>query len=87
MPRQVDPPQAKPMSQSTIGNGAAAGGGLGIAALVTLVLETMQDLPESVLAALMAAAHKPAFWMVAGVVGACGFVWWRRRKALQEEAA
>ena len=87
MPQQVDPPQTKPMSKSTIGNGAAAGGGLGLAALVTFVLEKMNELPDSVTAALVAAAQKPTFWLVLGVVGACGYVWWRRRVKLKEEGA
>lgn len=77
-PRGGESDPAKPMTQSTIGNGATVGGGLSLAGIAAMIWEKLQELPGSVMDALIAAAQRPSFWVAIGVVGVFGFVYWRR---------
>lgn len=78
----IEPP--KGMASSNIGNGAVAGGGLGVAALGTTVWDKITELPDSITQALLAAAHKPVFWLMLAAVGTAGFIWWKRYRLKQD---
>jgi len=61
-----------------ISQGAKIGGGLGLAGLASQIWDAVTQAPETILQALIGAASKPAFWVFVGIIGATGYVWWRR---------
>jgi GH24 family phage-related lysozyme (muramidase) len=84
-PAEVDPPQPKPMSRSTIGNGATVGGGLTIGGVIATIWEKFAEAPGTVQAAVVQAAGRPVFWFALAAAVAFAFIWWRRKR-MQEAA-
>ena len=73
-------PHAAPADapKTGISEGAKIGAGLGVAGLLSQFWEGIQQAPDTLLQALIAAAHKPAFWVFVLSVGAAVFVWKKR---------
>lgn len=83
-PRGGESDQVKPMTQSTIGNGAKVTGGLTIGGIAWTIWEKVQELPQSILDALVAAAGKPQFWIFVGVGVGVGFIYYKRFRLKQD---
>lgn len=77
MPQQVDEP-TEPKTGVT--ETAVAGGGLSLAAIVTIVLDKLGDLSEGTLHALGQLAEKPYFWIAIIALGAFAFIYWKRQQ-------
>lgn len=73
-------PHAAPLDAPKTGitEGAKVAGGLGLAGIGSQVWEAISQAPDTILQAVVVAASKPAFWVFIGVLGASGYVWWRR---------
>jgi GH24 family phage-related lysozyme (muramidase) len=84
-PADVDTPEPKPMTQSTIANGATVGGGFTLASLGATVWDKFVEAPDGLQHAIIRAAGKPAFWFILAAAIACAFIWWRRKR-MQEAA-
>ncbi len=65
-------------SKTGISEGAKVGIGAGIVGIFTQAWDVISQAPETLLQAVIGAAHKPAFWVFAVVIGAGVYVWWRR---------
>ena len=82
---EVDAPEPKPLTQSTIANGATVGGGFTLAGLGATVWDKLNASSDTMQQAVLSSAGKPAFWCLVLAAFACGFVWWRRKR-MQEAA-
>lgn len=73
-----------PMTQSNIGNGAIATGGLGVAGTAATVWDKVSEAPDGFWNGLTAVAGKPVFWIVLAMVVVAGFIWWKRYRLKQD---
>lgn len=73
-----------PMSQSPIGNGAIVAGGATTAGGAIVVLDKINDVPDGAWDAIGRFLSKPNGLVAAGflllAIGACAFIWWRRKQ-------
>lgn len=70
-----------PLSQSSISNGAAVGGGaVTIASIANAVWEALKGAPDNLLAMLLAMIQQPAFLIALAGVGVFAFIWWKRKQ-------
>ena len=83
-PQQVDAPEEKPLTQSTISTGAKVGGGFTLAGIFASIAEEFQKLPSSIVDLAVSMAQKPAFL---AVIAGGGAFWWinYRRKVMKKE--
>lgn len=89
VPREADPENEwtydNPQPPKTgVTEGAQATTGLGILGTLYLVIEKIQQVPESLWGIVSGLAEKPSFWFVVAVAAIGGFIWWKRRQHKQE---
>lgn len=89
VPRDVDPDSEwtyenpKPET-SNVARVSQGGFWATVAATVGLVVEKVQELPESLLGIITGLAQKPSFWFVVALGGLFAYIWWKRHQADKE---
>jgi lysozyme len=78
LPQQVDPPEEKPLSKSTIGGGAVVVGGTATAGAAGSLWEVISSVPQSILDSGLKMADKPSFWLFLACGSGAGYVYYRR---------
>lgn len=83
MAQKVDEPAVDPISQSPIANGALVAGGLSLTSIISMVFDQLYKIPGRLFDQIGLLMQKPYFWGALAVVGAAGYIYYKRRKLKQ----
>jgi len=72
------PPVPESMAQSAEGNTALVVAGTGVAGVVGKIVETIGQVPDSLMPILAGIVTKPTFWVFLVIVAAGGYIYYRR---------
>lgn len=78
LPQQVDPPEEKPLTKSTIGTGSVVVGGTATAGVASSLWETFSSIPQSILDLVLKLTEKPSLLLFVGCGGGAAYIYYRR---------